>query len=179
MDRIISLSQQIGFEKISNLYMPSLIYRDDVRAMCSSDKCANYGKSWSCPPACGSIAEIRHRTAGYTNGILVRTVGNMLDEFDMDAIWATEKIHKNRFDTLVRQTKMFFPDCFPMASGTCKRCRKCTYPDKPCRFPDKVYPSMEACGLMVRDVCKASGLDYYSGKKTISFVSCILLNKEL
>lgn len=178
MDGIFSLAQQIGFEKSARLNMSSLIFKDEVRAMCKENKCSNYGRSCSCPPACGSLDEIAAKVAPYKNGVIVRTVGKMSDEFDMECIVRTEKKHKARFDTLVRQTKMFYPDCFPMASGVCKRCRKCTYPQKSCRFPDRMYPSMEACGLIVRDVCKASGIDYYNGKSTITFISCILLEKE-
>ena len=63
-----------------------------------------------------------------------------------------------------------------MGAGSCTRCAKCTYPDRPCRYPDKLWPSMEACGLLVRDVCVLAGLDYYHGSGTMTYSSCILIN---
>jgi hypothetical protein len=34
--------------------------------------------------------------------------------------------------------------------------------------------SMEAYGLLVSEVCRASGLPYYYGPKTLTFSACIL-----
>ena len=56
----------------------------------------------------------------------------------------------------------------------CGICEKCTYPDAPCRFPDRAFPSMEACGLVVNDVCKASGIPYNYGPRTMTFTGCVL-----
>ena len=62
----------------------------------------------------------------------------------------------------------------PLSSGGCGICEKCTYPDAPCRFPDRAFPSMEACGLVVNDVCKASGIPYNYGPRTMTFTGCVL-----
>ena len=64
--------------------------------------------------------------------------------------------------------------CLPLTAGSCTLCRKCTYPERPCRFPKKRFSSMEAYGLLVSDVCLKSGLKYYYGPKTITYTSCIL-----
>ena len=32
---------------------------------------------------------------------------------------------------------------------SCGICKTCTYPDAPCRFPDRARRSMEACGIDV------------------------------
>ena len=76
--------------------------------------------------------------------------------------------------SLARQARLLFPSCLPLSSGACSLCRKCTYPDRPCRFPGKRLSSMEAYGLLVSDVCQKSGLPYYYGPKTITFTACIL-----
>jgi predicted metal-binding protein len=62
-----------------------------------------------------------------------------------------------------------------LGSGGCRRCKKCTYPDAPCRFPEKKFASMEAYGMLVTQVCQDNGLDYYYGKGTITYTSCFLL----
>ena len=46
----------------------------------------------------------------------------------------------------------------------------------PCRYPDKLWPSMEAYGLLVSDACRSAGLEYYHGPGTITYSSCILIN---
>lgn len=172
--RVMLLAEQIGFSHISPLNMEALQVSQDVRAMCSADRCGSFSRSWSCPPACGSLDAIQKRLSRYDAGVLVQTTGQMEDEFDLAAIGETEKRHKVMFDTLTRQAKLLFPDCYPMAAGACTRCKKCTYPDRPCRFPERMYPSMEACGLWVSDVCRKSGMGYFYGPNTITFTACIL-----
>lgn len=143
--------------------------------MCSADKCTKYGRSWACPPAVGSLENISKRAAAYSGGIVVQTVEVMDDEFDLETIRRCEAKHKSRFDTIVRQAKRIYGDILPMGAGGCTRCKKCTYPSKPCRFPGKVFPSMEAYGLLVGDVCLKNGLKYNYGVKTMTFTACILV----
>ncbi len=63
-----------------------------------------------------------------------------------------------------------------IGTGACTRCEKCTYPDKPCRFPDKMTSSMEALGMVVSDVCRDNGIPYYYGQGTITYVGCVLID---
>jgi predicted metal-binding protein len=169
------LAKQIGFDFYAKVNMDALIVRQEVRAMCSADRCSRYGKSWSCPPACGTPEVAERRMKTYRNGILVQTTMRLKDDFDMDGMKACEVLHKKRFRTLARQAKQLNTACMPMASGSCTICRKCTCPDRPCRYPDQMYPSMEAYGLWVSDVCIQSGLLYNHGPKTITYTACILI----
>lgn len=57
-------------------------------------------------------------------------------------------------------------------------CAKCTYPDKPCRYPSKRLSSMEAFGLFVSDICARSGLGYNYGPRTMTYTSCLLYSEE-
>ena len=59
--------------------------------------------------------------------------------------------------------------------GCCTACAKCTYPDEPCRLPDKQIASMEAYGMLVLEICKRNGLQYYYGADKMAYTSCFLL----
>ena len=61
-----------------------------------------------------------------------------------------------------------------LSAGTCTLCKECTYPDAPCRFPDKRLVSMEAAGLVVSEVCTQAGIDYNHGPQTIAYSGCVL-----
>ena len=174
MDMLLSLARQAGFSQLTELDAAVLKPMTEVRNMCSADRCRSYGKSWSCPPACGSIEYAARCISQYRRGLIVQTTGELEDEFDLQAIAAIEARHKKAFLNLARQARLLFPGCLPLSSGTCSLCRKCTYPDQPCRFPGKRLSSMEAYGLLVSDVCQKSGLPYYYGPKTITFTACIL-----
>lgn len=175
-DGLVMLAKEAGFTYAAALAMDSLVFRAEVRAMCAEDRCKNYGKSWSCPPAAGSLERARERAGAYQRGIIVQTAGPLTDSFDMDGTAAMMEVHRKNFDTLVRQVRRFYPDCLPMGAGTCKVCRSCTYPGRPCRHPDRMFVSMEAYGLLVSDVAVRSGLKYNYGENTMCFTSCILID---
>lgn len=172
----ILLASEAGFSHAAALAMDSLEFRPEVRSMCAADLCRSYGRSWSCPPAAGSLEAVSAKASGYSRGIIVQTTGELKDDFDIDAIRCIFAKHVKTFDTLVRQVRMTAPGCLPMGAGACTRCRSCTYPGRPCRHPDRLWPSMEAYGLLVSDVCLRSGLEYNYGSGTMTYTSCILID---
>lgn len=174
-EKLKELALEAGFTAAGELSMDALVFLPEVRQMCSADKCGAYGKNWRCPPACGSLEEITARVAPYSYGMLVQTTGKMEDEFDGETIAATGKAHAESFRRLMREVKKSYPDALGMGAGTCDRCKTCTYPDQPCRYPDDSYSSMEAYGLWVSRVCELSQLPYNYGPCTITFTSCFLL----
>lgn len=174
MEDLLALARQAGFTCAARLNMEGLTARTEVREMCADGKCRMFGRRWSCPPACGTLEQCQARMDRFDRGILVQTTGALEDDFDAQSIADTEQRHKGAFDTLARQARLLYPDCLPLTAGTCTLCKKCTYPDRPCRFPQKRLSSMEAYGLLVSDVCVTSGVKYYYGPKTITYTSCIL-----
>ena len=178
MEQLLKLARQTGFSQAAVLEMSSLHALAEVREMCAADRCHQYGTSWSCPPACGTLEQCQQRMEHYRQGILVQTTGELADDFDLKAIQAIEVRHKQSFFTLTRQIRLLYADCLPLTAGTCTLCRTCTYPDKPCRFPKKRFSSMEAYGLLVSDICTKSGLRYYYGPQTMTYTACILLNER-
>ena len=67
------------------------------------------------------------------------------------------------------------PDLLAIGAGACTKCKECTYPDAPCRFPKEAFASMEAYGMLVVQVCKDNHMKYYYGPETIAYTSCFLL----
>ena len=176
MKEILELAEETGFEHSGELDTAVLEFREAVRDMCRADKCRAYGRNWSCPPGCGTLEEISARAAAYHRGVLLQSTGRMEDDFDVETMMDTERVHRERFYRLVEKIRKAYPDCLPMASGSCTQCEKCTYPDAPCRFPGRMIPSMESYGLVVSDVCAGSGQKYYYGPRTITYTACILID---
>lgn len=174
LDLILELAKDCGFSVAAALDPKTLEFRTEVRDMCAADRCNSYNQSWSCPPAIGGLEEISGKCAQYSHGILVQTIGQLEDEFDYESIMGTASTHESNFQTLTAKLHDAGYDMLPMGAGACRRCESCTWPDSPCRFPHLVFPSMEACGLVVSDVCRDNGVPYYYGKNTIAFVSCYL-----
>lgn len=173
-EQILKLAESIGFEHMIVFDASILQPEPAVREMCAEDKCHRYGKSWSCPPYCGSLEELQKRFSGYSRGILVQTTKALEDDFDYETMMEAEEIQKKRFFRLAAAVKKQLPDCLPVSSGSCTLCESCSCPDAPCQHPEQCYPSMEACGLLVSQVCRDAGLEYYYGKQTVTYTACIL-----
>lgn len=176
METLLRLAKRAGFTDAVPLNCAVLIVLPEVREMCAAGRCGAYGHNWSCPPACGTPEQCQRRMSRYGHGILVQTTGMLEDDFDVEGISAAERRHKEAFADLTRQARLLHPDCLPLTAGSCTLCRRCTYPEKACRFPLKRMSSMEAYGLLVSDVCTKSGLAYNHGARTITYTSCILFD---
>ena len=146
--------------------------------MCETDRCGKYGKNWACPPGCGSIEQARTRIRRCDSGVLVQTTGTLADEFDYEGMQAIARHHKKCFENFARQARLLYPGCLPLTAGACTICARCTYPDRPCRFPARQLSSMEAYGLWVSDICVRSGLQYNYGARTMTYTSCVLYSER-
>lgn len=148
-----------------------------VREMCAADKCHSYGKNWACPPGCGSIEECSEKISRYKAGVLVQTTCGLEDEFDYESMMHAKTQHDNAFNKLTAQMRLIFKEVLPLGAGVCQGCETCAYPDL-CIAPEIATGSMEGWGMLVKDVCEACGLPYYYGKKTLTYVSCILIGAK-
>jgi len=172
---LVDVAKECGFSHYAELDISTLELMQEIRDMCNPEQCRNYNKSWSCPPACASLDEIRERIKNYKTGILIQTVGDLEDSMDWDSIMETGVRHKKNFGKMRDELIRNHPSLLAMGAGECKLCETCTYPDEPCRHPEKMEVSMEACGLYVSKVCKDNDLEYNYGPETIAFTSCFLV----
>ena len=46
------------------------------------------------------------------------------------------------------------------------------------RLEEKMFSSMEACGILVSEACTLAGLKYYYGPRTLTYSSCVLYNES-
>ena len=174
-EKLDILAKECGFTNCAPLNVSTLEFMQEVRDMCNPKQCQNYNKTWSCPPACASLEEMRERVTGYSGGLLVQTVGELEDSYDWDGIKDAGARHKVNFGRLWDALEQENQPVLAMGAGACARCEECTYPGEPCRFPERMAASMEACGLFVSKVCTDNGLAYNYGQDKIAFTSCFLL----
>lgn len=173
---ILKRARQYGFTHVGELNMSALEFLPAVRDMCASGHCRKYGACWTCPPACGTPEDAARQAGKYRRGILLQTTAFLKDNFDFESMQQAETAQKTSFTAFVEYLRQEYPHCLPMSTGGCTVCAQCTYPDAPCRFPEKAIPSMEAYGLLVSQVCEGSGLPYYYGPGTLTYTACVLID---
>ncbi len=174
MPDLIQRALAFGFSHAGPLDARTLVLRPEVRDMCSVDKCRQYGKSWMCPPACGSIEDNQAVLDGFTAGLIVQTTGQLEDDFDYEVMEQAGKDQKRLFQAFARELQQEYPGMMALTSGACDLCERCTYPDAPCVHPDQAVPSMEAFGLVVSEACRLNDIPYYYGPLTITYTGCYL-----
>ena len=173
MVKWIEIALSLGFSAAVPLDTATLIPREDVRAMCASDKCRAYGKNWTCPPHCGTLADCTAKIQSHRRGILLQTVGQLEKTIDTKGYRRTEQQHLQQFHAFCELLCRDYPDALRLGSGGCRICEKCAFPE-PCRFPEKACSSMEGYGLFVTQVCRDNGLPYHHGEKTVTYTACVL-----
>jgi predicted metal-binding protein len=177
MGELIGAAEEAGFTHAAPLSVETLRFLPEVREMCNADRCRHFGVNWMCPPVCGTLDECAARAVDFKEGIIVQSVGDVEDSFDIENMQRIEKEHKERFQKLAAVLGAAYPHVLSLGAGACNLCETCSYPDASCRFPDKALSSMEANGLWVSDVCEKNGVSYNYGPNKMAFTSCVLVRE--
>ena len=93
LDALTAQAKAAGFTHVGLLDASTIDLKPEVRQMCADNTCGQYGKRWSCPPGCGELEALRERVAQYHTGILIQTVGELEDDFDVETMMDTEAAH--------------------------------------------------------------------------------------
>jgi len=148
-----------------------------VRNICKQNACGHYGKNHMCPPAIKDIKEWEKEILSYKSAVIVTKVYQTKGSYDMkgwlEGIVDFQETLAGLKEDLTNESpenKYLF-----LGAGSCFKCKKCTYADgEPCRFPEKAFPSVEACGIDVMSLTKSAGVKYNNGKNTITYIGVIL-----
>ena len=150
-------------------------FSEAVLEACRANRCGCYGTRWTCPPGTAGIEEKIKR---YQTAVVFSRKHDLEDSFDFEGM--TEGMQRAR-DLLVSIRASLDRDGVPyMALGCegCSLCAACTYPDAPCRHPDKATPSVEACGIHVVDLSRKIGIKYNNGPNTVTYFCIVLFDPK-
>ena len=108
-----ALAEEIGFKGRGIFETKDLNFLKEVRDMCKANKCGNYGRLWTCPPACGTLADSRKKAKQFKWGIVLQTTAQMEDEFDGEAIEEAQVTQRDRLKRRMRTAvcKLYLSGC--------------------------------------------------------------------
>jgi len=159
---------EYAFIRIEDLTFP-----EQVRIICEQE-CPQYGKSWSCPPATGTVEECKARCRSFSGGFLFTTVAEVSDMLNMPEMLATRMEHEE----ITRQVRdLFKEECEELqvlSTESCAICETCAYPNGPCRHPEKMFPCLESYSVLVTDLAERYGITYLNGSNVVTWFSLIL-----
>ena len=149
-----------GIGKYGFLRPAEIPFDPAVRAACEGNTCRGYGATWACPPGVGTFADCRARCLSYERALVFSVSYPLEDSFDYEAMRAGMLDFKKVCDRLAEAAGPIVPGLLLLSNESCFRCRTCTYPEAPCRFPEKLHPSIEGYGILVGQLAGLAGIPY-------------------
>ena len=167
-----------GITGIGEVNIGELEYRDDIRKICEGNSCRSYGTCWACPPAVGTLEECRQRCEQYERMFVFSRVYSLSGPFDMKGMMEAMKDFKKVTEAFDKALGEEASPRMLLSNEGCGRCSECTYPDEPCRFPDRLYHSIEGYGFLVYELAKKAGLEYNNGQNTVTYFGALLCGEK-
>lgn len=154
----------------------ALEFSPRVRTVCEQE-CPRYGKSWACPPAVGTVEECQRRAAAFSEGLLIVTLTEVEDIADMEQTLSTRAAHEEVTHQVAALLRGEGIVPLVLSTESCEICRTCTYPDAPCRHPERMYPCVESYGIVVTALAERLGVEYQYGGNVVTWFSLLLFNE--
>lgn len=161
---------RLGISSFGRICTSEIVFSEEVRSLCEQNRCRNYGKTWACPPAVGSFDQCRQKCLAYSNAFVFASVYPLEDSFDFEGMTRGHRQFKEVCDRLYR---LLTPPFLLLSNEGCVRCAECTYPDAPCRFPEKLFPSLEGYGILVNRLAESAGIRYWAGPNTVTYFGLV------
>ena len=166
--------REIGISQWGFLSTAQLEFCEEIRHVCEGNSCGLYNTSWACPPAVGTLEDCRNICLQFARAMVFNAVYPLADSFDWEGMLAGHREFKKVCDRLFDQVKKGAETVLLLSNEGCGRCRKCTYPEAPCRFPERLFPSVEGFGLYVNRLAEAAGIHYTNGENTVTYFGLLL-----
>lgn len=155
-----------------------VIFSDEVRSLCEKNGCGLFSTSWACPPAVGSVADCQKRCLEYTYAFMFTTVNDLKGQYDMEGWNHARKKHEKVTDAVVSVFRRYDKSLLALSTEGCALCKKCTYPNATCKYPDRMYPATEGYGILVLEQARKNNVKYNNGANTVTYFSMLFFNSD-
>ena len=152
-----------------------LVFSYKVRYICENE-CKRYNHSWACPPAIPSIEECIKECEAYSNVFLFTSVTEVFDCLNLEECLEAKRSHEEMSYQIQEEFKKRFGNVLTLSTG-CKICDTCTYPDEPCRHPDRRLSTIESHGILIMQTANELGICYDCGNNIVTYFTLIFFNE--
>lgn len=177
LELLLEKCRSAGIHECAVISPDEIEFSEEVRKICADNQCGQYGKTWACPPGVGSVEECRKKCREYEHTLIFTTKSKLEDSYDYDGMIEGKRFHEEISDRVREIFIKEYPDILMLSSEGCQNCKTCTYPNTPCRFPDRMYPSVESYGIYVHKEAMAGGIRYINGENTVTYFSNLFFGR--
>ncbi len=139
-----------------------LMFSERIRHICETE-CPMYNTTWACPPAVGSVEACKERCLSYPHALMFTTMVEVHDIADIQACLDTRHDHEKVAHYVEKMLRAAGAETMTLSTEACQVCAKCTWPDAPCRRPDRLYPCIESHGIVATAIAEKYGIDFIGG----------------
>lgn len=151
-----------------------LTFKDEVRQICKQE-CPMYGKSWSCPPAVGTVEECKSRCLTYEGVFLFTTIAEVSDIANMEETLQTRFDHEKITRTIGHYFQESGAETMLLSSESCAICESCAYSEgNSCRHPEYRIPCIESQGILVTELAEKYDIPFLDSMTTVQWFGLIL-----
>ena len=151
-----------------------LTFKEEVRQICKQE-CPMYGKSWSCPPAVGSVEICKKRCMDYTGAFLFTTIAEVTDIANFEETLQTRFEHEHITRTLGKIFMEEGLEVMLLSSESCAVCDSCAYCEgRSCRHPEYMIPCIESQGILVTELAERYDIPFLDSMTTVQWFGLIL-----
>jgi predicted metal-binding protein len=165
---------EIGIAEYGYISSSEIVFGEEVRKICEGNVCRQYGTTWACPPAVGTVAQCQNICRQYKNAMVFSSVFHIADSFDFEGMAAGHRSFKAICDRLYKHVKANIQHFLLLSNEGCIRCKQCTYPNAPCRFPELLFPSVEGFGIYINKLAESANIRYTNGANTVTYFGLLL-----
>ena len=168
-EQLIKTAMERGATEAKIIPANEIVLDERVILKCQVPLCNEYGNHLLCPPNSPSLAQFREVLKRYSNALLIQLRTPMDQSVSKSeqslkkAIYArANELHEivNVLEKVAQELHFTFAAGF--IGGACKLCDPCVgiKSGKPCKYPFKARPSMEAVGIDVHLTAQRAGLGF-------------------
>lgn len=167
---MIQCAVEEGFSAAAVLDTSQIVFDPTFRPYCEENICGQYGVNYACPPACGSVEEMKQRILAHKRALVLQTMWEISDYTDKLAIKQAKGSHNAATIRLMKKFRAEGRPGFMAGSGGCSLCSPCALKKgKPCAFPELQYSCMSAYCIFVKKLADACGMEYDCGEGLLAF----------
>ena len=158
---MIQLALDENFSAVAVIGIEELVFDPSFRRYCEENLCGGYGANYSCPPDCGSQAEMESRLKAYKNALVFQSKWNITDYRDTRAIKAAKQAHNRGMLRVIEKMQAAGLPGVMAGASSCTLCDRCAVLDNlPCRDPERRFSCLSAYCIYVKKLAEACGMEY-------------------
>ena len=150
-------------------------FSEKVRYICRTE-CPMYNKSWSCPPAVGTVSECMERCRSFSDVFVFTTVADVYDITDMRYTLPSRMEHRKVVRQIIPVFERRFGDVLALSGEACAICEKCAWPSEGCRHPEEMLACIESHGIVVPTLAENQNMTLMLPGNTVVWFGMIFFN---